>query len=57
MGGGGGKGAIPPPTSQFRNNLKVAKFEIFYCSDFHDFYTIKSLHEGDFGVKKIVKNI
>jgi hypothetical protein len=35
-------------------HLKVPKCEIFYCSDFDDFYTIKSLCEGDFGVK--IKN-
>jgi hypothetical protein len=31
--------------------LKVHKCEIFDRSDFHDFYTIKPLWEGDFGVK------
>ncbi len=31
--------------------LKVPKCEIFDRSDFHDFYTIKTLWEGDFGVK------
>ncbi len=31
--------------------LKVPKCEIFDGSDFHDFYTIKSLWEGNFGVK------
>ena len=31
--------------------LKVPKCEIFDRSDFHDFYPIKSLWEGDFGVK------
>jgi hypothetical protein len=31
--------------------LKGPKCEIFDPSDFHDFYTIKSLWEGDFGVK------
>ncbi len=31
--------------------LKVPKCEIFDRSDFHDFYTIRSLWEGDFGVK------
>ena len=31
--------------------LKVPKREIFDLSDFPDFYTIKSLREGDFGVK------
>ncbi len=30
--------------------LKVPKCEIFDGSDFHDFYTIKSLREGDFRV-------
>jgi hypothetical protein len=29
----------------------VSKCEIFDRSDFHDFYPIKSLWEGDFGVK------
>ncbi len=39
--------------------LKVPKREIFDCSDFPDFYTIKSLRVGDFGVKikKCLKNI
>ncbi len=32
-------------------SLKVPKREIFDRSDFPDFYTIKSLREGDFGVK------
>jgi hypothetical protein len=38
--------------------LKVPKREIFDRSDFPDFYTIKSLHVGDFGVKikKILQN-
>ncbi len=36
--------------------LKVPKREIFDRSDFLDFYTIKSLHVGDFGVK-IKKNL
>ncbi len=31
--------------------LKVPKREIFDRSDFPDFYTIKSIREGDFGVK------
>ncbi len=31
--------------------LKVPKCEIFDHSDCHDFYFIKSLWEGDFGVK------
>ncbi len=40
-------------------DLKVPKCEIFDRSDFNDFYTIKSLREGDCGVKiwKIKKNI
>jgi hypothetical protein len=33
------------------NFLKVPKREIFDRSDFPDFYTIKSLRVGDFGVK------
>jgi hypothetical protein len=39
--------------------LKVPKREIFDRSDFPDFYTIKSLCVGDFGVtiKKCLKNI
>ncbi len=32
-------------------SLKVPKREIFDSSDFPDFYTIKSLRVGDFGVK------
>jgi hypothetical protein len=41
------------------SNLKVPKCEIFDRSDFHYFYTIKSLWEGDFGVKikKFLNNI
>ncbi len=41
------------------NSLKVPKREIFDRSDFPDFYTIKSLRVGDFGVKikKILQNI
>ncbi len=35
--------------------LKMPKREIFDRSDFPDFYTIKSLRVGDFGVK--IKNI
>jgi hypothetical protein len=35
--------------------LKVPKHEIFDRSDFPDFYTIKYLRVGDFGVK-IKKN-
>ncbi len=39
--------------------LKVPKREIFDRSDFPDFYTMKSLRVGDFGVKikKTFKNI
>ncbi len=39
--------------------LKVPKREIFDRSDFPDFYTIKSLRVGDFGVKikKVLQNI
>ncbi len=39
--------------------LKVLKCEIFDRSDFPDFYTIKSLRVGDFGVKikNLLKNI
>ncbi len=42
-----------------QSRLKVPKREIFDRSDIPDFYTIKSLREGDFGVKikKIKKNI
>jgi hypothetical protein len=36
------------------NYLKVPKREIFDRSDFPDFYTMKSLRVGDFGVK--IKN-
>ncbi len=35
----------------YRPFLKVPKCEIFDRSDFHDFYPMKSLWEGDFGVK------
>jgi hypothetical protein len=40
-------------------SLKVPKSKIFDRSDFPDFYTIKSLRVGDFGVKikRILKNI
>jgi hypothetical protein len=43
----------------FVSVLKVPKCEIFDRSDFDDFYTIKSLCEGDFRVKikKFSKNI
>jgi hypothetical protein len=37
--------------------LKVPKREIFDRSDFPDFYTIKSLRVGDFGVKINKKNL
>ncbi len=37
--------------SKFISILKMPKCEIFDPSDFHDFYIIKSLREGDFGVK------
>jgi hypothetical protein len=41
------------------STLKVLKREIFDRLDFPDFYTMKSLRVGDFGVeiKKIVENI
>ncbi len=52
---------LNPPLLSFYNTLieifletlvlKVPKREIFDRSDFPDFYTIKSLREGDFGVK------
>jgi hypothetical protein len=40
-------------------SLKVPKREIFDLLDFPDFYTMKSLRVGDFGVKikKFLKNI
>ncbi len=41
------------PVSISAVSLKVPKCEIFHRSDFHDFYTIKSPREGDFGVKII----
>ena len=45
-------------TMRLSRNLKVPKREISDRSDFPHFYTIKSLREGDFGVKikKIFKN-
>jgi hypothetical protein len=45
--------------SQRNLTLKVPKREIFDRSDFPDFYTIKSVRVGDFGVKikRIYKNI
>jgi hypothetical protein len=41
------------PVTETRTSvlLKVPKREIFDRSDFPDFYTIKSLRKGDFGVK------
>jgi hypothetical protein len=42
----GGEGALDTP-----GPLKVPKREIFNRSDFPDFYTMKSLRVGDFGVK------
>ncbi len=38
-------------SANLTNYLKVPKREIFDRSDFPDFYTIKSLCVGDFGVK------
>ncbi len=35
----------------FGMHLKVPKCEIFDCSDFYDFYTIKTFWFGDFGAK------
>jgi hypothetical protein len=40
-----------PRTSSLIASLKVPMCEIFDCKDFPDFYTLKSLSEGDFGVK------
>ncbi len=64
------KGREDSPTKQARKvhhayeaekngSLKVPKREIFDRSDFPDFYTIKALRVGDFGVKikKNLKNI
>jgi hypothetical protein len=45
-----------PYSIRIRNRLKVPKREIFDRSDFPDFYPIKSLRVGDFGVK-IKKNL
>jgi hypothetical protein len=39
----------------FPYGLKVPKRELFDRSDFPDFYTIKSLRVGDFGVR--IKNL
>ncbi len=46
-------------SDRVRDRLKVPKREIFDRSDFPDYYTIKSLRVGDFGVKikKILQNI
>jgi hypothetical protein len=54
--------STPPAMQQWQQQqlpLKVPKREIFDRSDFPDFYTIKSLRLGDFGVKikKILQNI
>jgi hypothetical protein len=50
--GGAGRKMIQEKLGQkSRVSLKVPKREIFDRSDFPDFYTIKSLREGDFGVK------
>jgi hypothetical protein len=38
-------------TSDSTHALIAPKCEIFYRSDFYDFYTIKSLWEGALGVK------
>ncbi len=38
-------------SEEFYSSLKVPKREIFDGLDFPDFYTIKSLRVGDFGVK------
>jgi hypothetical protein len=35
--------------------LKVPECEIFNCSDFYDFYTIKSLWVNDCGAKILIK--
>jgi hypothetical protein len=50
---------IPVHCRLERYSLKVTRREIFDCSDFPDFYTIKSLPVGDLGVKikKKFKNI
>jgi hypothetical protein len=44
-----------PLISRWSLPLKVPKCEILDRSDFPDFYTIKSLRVGDFGVK--IKNL
>jgi hypothetical protein len=45
--------------STYNDHLKVPQPEIFDRSDFPDFYTLKSLRVGDFGVKikNLLKNI
>ena len=46
------------PVKSGEHLLKVPKYETFDSSNFHDFYTIKSLREGDCGVKiKKIKKI
>ncbi len=44
-------GAGVPGNQMVSKILKVPKREIFDRSDFPDFYTIKPLRVGDFGVK------
>ncbi len=54
------RSALNEKLSNLRGNLIsiVPKCEIFDRSDFHDFFTIKSLWEGDLGVKiAIFKNL
>jgi hypothetical protein len=48
--------ACASPSNLSRHLLKVPKREIFDRSDFPDFYTMKSLRVGDFGVKIYKKN-
>ncbi len=52
---GDGNGAVPTKEGLSLGFLKMPKCEIFDRSDFPDFYTIKSLRVGDFGVK--IKNL
>jgi hypothetical protein len=51
--------SLKAPAMMLITVLKVPKREIFDRSDFPDFYTIKSLRVGDFGVKikKKLQNI
>ncbi len=42
---------LPIHFDLYLHTLKVPKREIFDRSDFPDFYTIKSLRVGDFGIK------